>query len=166
MKTLSVTPQSQNSFKALKIGDKAFGAVKQINKISSPGQRAILGATALLIQPVIDYSNDSVDKTTKETAAARSISKAVVCATTGVIIRELCIKLSETLTKPNKPFYIEALKDGNKNAYAKVLGTAIATVIMIVTNFLIDAPVTNICQNLITKYGFGHPQKEEGEGAK
>ena len=46
-------------------------------KINSPQQRFILGLTAIMIQPVIDYTNRNVDEETREVSAARTAAKII-----------------------------------------------------------------------------------------
>lgn len=138
--------------------------------INSPEQRLIQGATALAMQPFIDYNNKSADDDTRAVSVARTIGKIVAGTVVGVGIRYASIYLAKafsryTLAKgekfitsikrkskkdillPNfKPeFYKEMTKEEFETKYdntIKTIGTIVATFAMVFTNFLIDAPVT------------------------
>lgn len=132
-------------------------------RISSPQNRLILGVTALLSQPFIDLNNKKVDEETRKVSAARTVAKIIAGTTTGFTIRYGCIKmidyctmLPEQITNSTKfprlrtlftpsPDITALLKD--LNHHKKALGTHISLAIMIVTNFLIDAPLTKYLTN-------------------
>lgn len=143
--------------------DKAIKTVKDIGaKISSAEQRLILGATALALQPAIDANNKRVDKETKKVSVARTIAKIIVGTTTGYFIRKGCIKGIQACSKPiqeNLPKYKSMFmpkgKDLNINVnsdafkqYQNAAGTIAALLVMTVTNFAIDAPMTKYLTNL------------------
>lgn len=164
------------------ISNKAEKVISQyIGKhINSPEQRLIQGATALALQPFIDYNNKSADEETRAVSVARTIGKIVAGTIVGVGIRYASIYLAKsfsryTLTEgekfitsikrkskkdillPNfKPdFYKEMTKEDFETKYdntIKTIGTLIATFAMMFTNFLIDAPLTKyITQKLTNK---------------
>lgn len=140
--------------------------------INSPEQRLIQGATALMTQPVIDYKNKNVDEETRKISVARTLAKITAGTTVGVLVRWLGIKAinafsnieydlectnlerryirprskrdifvpKELLTKAKDLSTEEMLKQMTR--YRKAMGTLIATVAMVITNFAIDAPLT------------------------
>ena len=55
--------------------------------INSPEQRLIQGATALFMQPVIDYFNHSADDETRAVSVARTIGKIIAGTCVGVAVR-------------------------------------------------------------------------------
>lgn len=139
--------------------------------ITTPENRAILGVSALLSQPWIDLSNKKVDEDTRKYSAARTVAKIIAGTTTGVAIRYGCIKLIDSFTKlPSEikatdklakfrklfvPDFsklsaeqIKAL--GDLKHYKNSIGSIIAAIVMVFTNFLIDAPLTKFLTNKFT----------------
>lgn len=129
-------------------------------KVSSPENRLILGVTALMSQPFIDLNNKKVDEDTRKVSAARTVAKIIAGTTTGVLIRSGCIHAIDAFTKlpteitPNMKFKklrtlftpsAGILKDLNQ--YKKSLGTILSLGVMVVTNFLLDAPLTKFLTN-------------------
>ena len=81
-------------------GERANKAIKWIGKnISSPENRFILGATALMSQPFIDLNNKKVDEDTRKVSAARTVAKIIAGTATGVLIRSGCIHAVNAFTK-------------------------------------------------------------------
>lgn len=138
--------------------------------INSWQQRLALGATAVVFQPMIDMANKDVDKETGRISANRSFAKGLIGAATGITIRGGSMKAIEYILKNEKmadrlakitadnktEAAINKAKDFIKNKggakqYAGVLGTIAALGIMLVTNFLIDAPLTNLLTNKMNK---------------
>ncbi len=146
-----MTVSNENSLKALKwIGE----------KVSSPQNRLILGVTALMSQPFIDLYNKKVDEDTRKVSAARTVAKIIAGTLTGVAIRSGCIHAIDAFTKypseitPDMKFKklrsFFAPSEGLLNSletYKKSLGTIISLVVMVFTNFLIDAPLTKFLTN-------------------
>ena len=64
-----------------------FVADKIGKYINSPEQRLIQGATALFMQPVIDYFNHSADDETRAVSVARTIGKIIAGTCVGVAVR-------------------------------------------------------------------------------
>lgn len=129
-------------------------------KVSSPENRLILGVTALMSQPFIDLNNKKVDEDTRKVSAARTVAKIIAGTTTGVLIRSGCIHAIDAFTKlpteitPDMKFKklrtlftpsADILKDLNQ--YKKSLGTILSLGVMVVTNFLLDAPLTKFLTN-------------------
>lgn len=144
-------------------------------KISSPENRLILGVTALMSQPFIDARNKTLDDDIKEVVIARTIAKILVGTTTGVIIRKGSIKAIDYMTTPTekitpemkykklRQFLMPAakkIKPENLTQYKNTMGTLLALGIMVFTNFLIDAPLTQLFTVLFVK------MKNGGKDAK
>ena len=138
--------------------------------ISSAEQRLILGASALMSQPFIDAHNKNVDEKTRKVSVARTIAKIIAGTTTGFIIRKGCISAIKALSKPNaagvplyKKFFTPSIvKNTNTDAfmqYRNAMGTIVALVVMMFTNFAIDAPLTRFLTNKLVK------KQEDKDGA-
>ena len=139
--------------------------IKWVGKhISSPQNRLILGASALLSQPFIDLHNKRVDEKTRKTSAARTVAKIIAGTTTGFLVRYYAIKLVDKMAQiPSKVHPVGSWStflspDRNKVMYRNLdhykmgLGTGLAIAAMVLTNFLIDAPLTKYLTNkFITK---------------
>lgn len=158
----SVTQKVMNKAPGMTVSNKkVLDSLKWIGeKVSSPQNRLILGVTALMSQPFIDLSNKKVDEETRKVSAARTVAKIIAGTLTGVAIRYGCIKAIDAFTKlpheikPNmkfkklrKLFVPSDVVLENLNQYKKALGTIISIAIMVVTNFLLDAPLTKFLTN-------------------
>lgn len=133
-------------------------------KFTSPHNRAIMGITALVSQPLFDIYNNDVDKKTQNYSCAKDIAKIVVGTAVGVIIRALSIKYAkrgcmvpkagETLKKWQTAFMPDgvSLEEQAKyvKAHANTIGTVIGTATGLVTNFIIDMPLTKLFTNYLT----------------
>ena len=157
---------------------KANKAIDWIGRrVSSPQNRLILGATALMSQPFIDLNNKKVDEETRKVSAARTVAKIVAGASTGFLVRYGCIKAIDycsllpeaakglknprlrTLFTPDIAIS-GILKD--LNHYKKAVGSFIALSVMLFTNFLIDAPLTKFLTNkLVDKYGLNKDNRPQ-----
>ncbi len=148
-------------------------------EISSAENRLILGATALVSQPFIDANNKKVDKETRKVSVARTIAKIIAGTLTGFTIRKGCIKLIQSssklensvnkfgekikLNRFNTFFSPKGVKSDTTEAYKQyqnALGTIVALVVMMVTNFAIDAPLTRVLTNKFV----AHANKKENNG--
>lgn len=146
--------------------------------INSPEQRLIQGATALFMQPVIDYFNHSADDETRAVSVARTIGKIIAGTCVGVAVRYGAIYCAKnfanyTVTKIENNFVKSVVPKGKRNFlmpkityeipgktvkefarmhlnYVKTMGTILATFAMIFTNFLIDAPLTKVITKWLT----------------
>lgn len=140
------------------------------DNISSPQNRLILGASALMSQPFIDLNNKKVDEDTRKISAARTVAKIIAGTATGFLVRYGCIKaidycslLPSQITKSTKNprlrmlFTPESALTGvlkDLGQYKKALGSFVALMVMLVTNFMIDAPLTKYLTNkFVDKYG-------------
>ena len=157
--------------------------------INSPEQRLIQGVTALASQPVIDYYNKDADDNTRAVSVARTIGKIIAGTLVGVLIRYASIAVTKrfsrfTITEGEKfitslkrktkqdrllpNFNPEYYKDMTKEEFIrkynndiKTLGTILATVAMVFTNFLVDAPLTKIITNVLTGRVKKHIEKNK-----
>lgn len=128
--------------------------------LSSPQNRLILGVSALMSQPFIDLSNKKVDEDTRKVSAARTVAKIIAGTLTGVLIRSGCIHAIDAFTKmPHEIAQNMKFKKlrtlftpspgilDDLSQYKKSVGTIVSLAVMVVTNFLIDAPLTKFLTN-------------------
>ena len=130
--------------------------------------RGVMGVTALLTQPALDYYNHKVDEETRVVAMNRTIAK--ILAGTGVgmfIVRGPIFKLVEKTTNiAGKSKYSKLLlpreflseiasNEKYRKNYRNALAASLALLAMCVTNFALDAPLTIFLTNL-----FNDKQKE------
>ncbi len=140
------------------------------NWISKPAQnRAIMGATAIVTQPVIDYNNHKVDKETRRVSRNRTIAKIVAGTCVGILVRGSAYKAVTSMTNIEgktknakallpKKFLGEIAKNEKflKN-YRSALSSSLAILAMCVTNFVLDAPLTVFLTNKLNdKKGVKH----------
>ncbi|MBR1425285.1 hypothetical protein IJ579_06960 [bacterium] len=136
---------------------KVLNTVKWIgNRVSSPQNRLILGVTALMSQPFIDLYNTNVDERTREVSAARTVAKIIAGTATGFTIRYMTIAAIDKFEKFFKPtIFVQNMKQ-----YKMALGSILALWVMVGTNFLIDAPLTQYLTNkFINKIDQNHASK-------
>ena len=154
---LDLIPEAVYSDKKMVNGIKKTG-----EKISSAEQRLILGASALMSQPFIDANNKRVDEKTRKVSVARTIAKIIAGTFTGYFIRKGCIKgikahsqvEGKNVSKWKSIFTPKNIKDNTTDAflqYRNAMGTVVALVVMMFTNFLIDAPLTKFLTNALVK---------------
>ena len=151
-------------------GEKAIRHLDWVGRtISSPQNRFIMGVTALASQPFFDLHNKEVDENTRIVSCSKTLGKIIAGTTTGVLIRYLAIKAAEGMsrtpeelasgvvkkltkfntflstlnTHPHKPEYYKQ--------YRNALGTFIGIGVMLITNFAIDLPLTNMLTNFFNK---------------
>ena len=123
-------------------------------KIAGPENRLILGITALASQPFIDYFNSSVDKKTRKYSVCKTIAKIVIGTAVGVVVRSLAIKYSANFLKVVDISKVvpDALKSlETRKTLQSSIGDVLALAVCLVTNFLIDAPLTKLFTNFLTK---------------
>jgi len=149
--------------------------------LNSVHQRFATGAAALAFQPIIDLQNKDIDKETRQVSAVRSAAKAVIGTAIGLIVRKGTIKLGENIfakkdeagkiirecgayvldeEKVHKIFGEsikkldlkgEQLQDTVKRIPAAV-GTIVGLGVMLFSNFLIDAPLTNLMMDKLNAF--------------
>lgn len=154
--------------------EKAIQRFKTIGKVVTPAEnRAILGATAIVLQPTIDWLNHGVDEDTRKISVCRTFAKIIAGTLTGFAIRKALIKSVDAFSKlptsvdsvTGKPVKLTRLNtffspvtkvldnsDEYQN-YKNGLGNVLALVVMLFTNFLIDAPLTKFLTNKFAKIG-------------
>ena len=133
---------------------------KADGELSKPLEnRLIMGGTALLTQPFIDYHNHKVDEETRTIARNRTIAKIIAGTAVGALVRGASYKIVEQMTKVGasgkysqkllpKKFIPEFTKVAKfLNNYKSALSTLIALAVMLFTNFLLDAPMTKWLTN-------------------
>jgi len=134
-------------------------------KWTSPHQRAILGATAIVMQPLLDWNNKRVDEETRKVSVARTCAKIIAGTATGVALRYASIKGIQAMSTPLSKIPQNASKfkkkmmtcllpskwDGKDQKaleqYQFAMGTMWSLDAMMFTNFLIDAPLTKFLTN-------------------
>ncbi len=151
---------------------------------TSPQQRLVQGATAIVMQPLIDARNKKVDDETRKVSIARTCAKIIAGTLTGFAIRYACIKgiaamskpLSEVATdiSPLKKKFQTFLTPSNHvggetdslKQYRNAMGTIWSLVIMMFTNFLIDAPLTKFLTNKFNDIRKNHEEaQKKGDAA-
>ncbi len=146
--------------------------------ISKPmHNRAIMGATALLTQPFIDYNNKNVNEETRKIAFFNRC--AVILAGTSVgmfLVRGPVYSAVESMTNvkgesklsksllPKK--YMKEILENEKflKNYRSALSMGISLGLMCITNFYCDAPATIFLTNLFKeKFGSKNAKEEKHE---
>lgn len=154
--------------------------------ISSPEQRLLLGATALATQPFIDYNNKNVDENTRMISVARTLSKIIAGTVVGVAVRAGCIRLMKNYAntkitkladgcikvepKSKKDIFAPSYEQLNlteekylkqEKGHRSTMGTVLATIAMVFTNFLVDAPLTRFLTGKFSKFITKQAQQPE-----
>ena len=151
----------------LKEGKKAGATAKKLeSEISKPHvNRLIMGTTAMVTQPFIDYHNHNVDEETRSVARNRTIAKIIAGTGVGIGVRKLCYDATQKMTDingvkkyskallPEKSFLKNFVNTEKKlGNYRNALSTAIAILVMcFATNFLLDAPLTTYFTNRLNE---------------
>ena len=144
--------------------------------ISRPGpNRAIMGATAIVMQPAIDASNKKVDEKTRKLSVCRTVAKIIVGTLVGIAVRGSSYKLVEKMTQINSKgklssrllapeFLVDFLKNkDNLEVYRSALSYFTAFMAMLVTNFAIDAPLTALLTNKLQSKVLEKDAQKENE---
>ena len=134
------------------------------NWVSKPAHNsAIMGATAIITQPAIDYNNHKVDKETRRVARNRTIAKIIAGTCVGILVRGSVYKAVTSMTNiESKAKFSKALLPkkflneiaNNKtflNNHKCALSNFLAILVMCVTNFAIDAPLTVMLTNKLNE---------------
>ena len=142
--------------------------------------RGIMGASALLTQPAIDYYNHRVDDETRTVSRNRTAAKIIAGTLVGMLVvrgpvHKAVAKMTNINGKgslsqkllPKK--YIEELKN-NPSAlknYTSSVAMAFILGINLITNFILDAPLTIILTNYFNKKsGVSKEQNSKREEVK
>lgn len=188
MNISNVSKSASNNWIASGIRRRLFGLIPDITVkkeepvyrigriISRPDVgRAVMGATAILTQPFIDYYNPKVDDDTAKVSTCRTIGKIIAGTTVGCAVRSMCYYGIQALTNtdPNASKWQKLLlppksvvnlmnkKHGNwiKN-YNSTLATLIGLGVMLFTNVMFDVPLTNfITKKLLPVIGIKSEKK-------
>lgn len=142
-----------------------------------PENRLIIGVATLASQPFIDLYNKDVDEKTQVVSCARTIAKTVVGTVVGVTVRGGLIKLAKNYSKVGgkevknikklfTPSNAQNIPNSDKThayrQYQNTMGTVLAVVAMIFTNFLVDATLTTLLTNkLMKKFGVSEDSKSK-----
>lgn len=132
--------------------------------LSHPAKnRLIMGATAIITQPTIDFLNHDVNKETREVSRNRTIAKILIGTAVGVLVRGSCYRIVNyfTNTKSKNKIHHALLSEKfikslvqNENQlkiYQNCLSTFLAMIAMTFTNYYIDAPLTQLFANYLNK---------------
>lgn len=126
--------------------------------------RGIMGTTALLTQPTIDYYNHRVDDETRTVSRNRTIAKIIAGTLVGMfVVRGPVYKAVEKMTEingkskwnkallPTKYIKKLAAKEAHLKNYRAALSMSLALCAMCITNFALDAPLTTFLTNIFNK---------------
>lgn len=144
--------------------NKLSSALKWVHKnVASHHQRLILGVTAISSQPFIDLSNDKVDERTRKISCAKTMAKIISGTSVGFTVRYLCTKLVNNYTEVNAngmkatkhsflaPSKMKNFTNDKRLQYINALGAIMGVTSCLVTNFLIDAPLTKYLTNVFSE---------------
>jgi len=137
--------------------------------------RGIMGATALLTQPTIDYYNHRVDDETRTVSRNRTIAKIVAGTLVGMfVVRGPIHKIVTKMTNVHgngkwdkkllPKIYLKKLKENARalENYRSSLAMALILATNLVTNFVLDAPLTILLTNYFNKQsGVKLPDEKE-----
>lgn len=158
------------------VGEKADKFYKFAgDKISPAEVRLILGGTALMSQPFIDFHNRKQDENTRWISVCRTVAKIIAGTLTGFLVRKGAIKLVQACSKmpaPNMPKWRTLLTPKDISVfdpdaflqYQNTIGNLSALVAMLFTNFAIDAPLTKILTNKFSAGVHKRLEKKEMRG--
>ena len=172
---MSPTHTSKDDRETIKKWDKTK------NWVSHPmWNRGIMGATALLSQPTIDYYNHRVDDETRTVSRNRTIAKIIAGTLVGMFVvrgpvHKVVQKMTDITGKKKysqwllpKDFIQQLKKDKEElSTYRATLAMIIALGAMCITNFVLDAPLTIILTNLLNeKSGLNQKNKNTASQAE
>lgn len=153
-------------------GGKGEKAINWFGKyISTPENRLLIGVSALMSQPFIDLFNKDVDEDTRIVSCARTIGKTIAGTITGFGVRAGCITLTKKFSVLGKASPIKKLFTPSNapkemtyayKQYQNAMGMLLAIGAMLITNFAIDAPLTNFITNHLTDYFRGKSKLNKG----
>ena len=126
------------------------------NKINTPTQRLVIGSSAMFLQPVIDLSNKKVDDKTRQTAASRSFSRAIIGTVSGIAVRVACFKIGDVFTQPGKNLHVAGLDTKQFKNYSRAVGNILSLGVLLFSNFLVDVPLINKMSAYVNKKVFGN----------
>lgn len=164
------SPSFRGVWKEIK-GKKTLSLINWIGYVMKPSHnRLLMGATAIVSQPWFDLFNKRVDEDTRSYSTARTMAKIIAGTSVGFAVRDICLRISNNFCDPkfekinkggiknfwkNHPTWLVPSDIGklktkqNLTNYRKAVGTYLAIVIMIGTNFLLDVPITKYLTHVI-----------------
>lgn len=160
-------------------GDKKIACLNWIGEnVNSPENRLIMGVTAISSQPFIDLYNKDVDEKTRIASCAKTIAKIAIGTTVGVIVRKSTIGLAKrgclipdnlknmkkwsTVFTPKDVDYVAEAKW--VKGHSKTMGTVLGTAAGLVTNFVVDMPLTKILTNFLIGKFEAQNEKKDSKG--
>lgn len=124
--------------------------------------RGLMGFFALISQPLYDWYNKKVDEDTAHVSAIRTGCKVIAGTAAGIFVRGECYKLTDILLEEGRFLHRIFPFSKGHGQYQNLVSTAAGLAAMCVTNFIIDAPLTN----LFVKWGlnlFNKITKRDGK---
>lgn len=137
--------------------------------------RAIMGATAIILQPTIDACNRRVDDETRKVSIYRTLAKIIAGTTVGIAVRGLSYMAVQKMTDmksngkhskaliPDKYLKVFAKNEKFLKNHKSTLSTGIAILAMCITNFVIDAPLTVYLTNKFISKSENQKELTKGE---
>lgn len=153
-----------------KLPNKTFteeGNIKRWNlwsdRMSRPAEnRMIMGGTAIVMQPAIDYFNPRTDEETRTVSMFKDIAKIGIGTGSGIIVRGSMFKLVNKMTEidgnknyskwllPSKKWVEKMISKPQMLAnYRNAISTGTAILVMLFTNFAVDLPLTLLTTNYL-----------------
>ena len=142
------------------------------------GNRLVMGASAIVTQPVIDSMNRKVDEETRQVSICRTIAKIIAGTTVGILVRGSAYKLVKNMTNLKgtskwqkmllpKGYLMDMFKEAKfLNNYRSALSTGLAILAMCITNFVLDAPLTAFLTNYFNDNRLERKKLKEKGGLK
>jgi hypothetical protein len=149
-----------------------------MHKLNGTHQRMILGGTAIVTQPLIDYYNPMADEKTRQFSVLKTIIKIVVGTVVGTAVRHVGMKYAKSLTKDaaGQAKVLSKIKNPETSAKLKQIfadphkkenfesnmGTIIGLMGVIVADFTFDLPLAKKSIDVGTKFlGLSDPKKKK-----
>ncbi len=129
--------------------------------IRSPQQRLILGSTALISMPIIEATNPNANEDQKTLAISKTFAKVLAGTASGFTIRKACndiiasrMRSAKSILNPDNLMKsaVEEISGRKTAVFGNTVGTFVASFVMVLTNYLWDAPVTKHLTNLFYKH--------------
>ncbi|MDD3420511.1 MAG: hypothetical protein PHE78_07950 [Candidatus Gastranaerophilales bacterium] len=147
-----------------------------MSNLDGTHQRIILGGTALVTQPVIDYYNPMADEKTRKFSVLKTVIKIVVGTVVGTSVRHVGMMYARKVTKGNK--FLEKIKnpalkkdltkifsnEKDKKNFIGNFGTILGLMGVIVADFTFDMPLAKAAIDIGTKmFGLSKPDEKGGK---
>ena len=122
------------------VGPKATENVMKLGEMSSSTHRILIGLTALMTRPAIDYYNGDVDKETRKYAAVKTTVKVAITVFNGWLTRLVAEGIGIRLARKG---VIKPINNVNPEAFAKGVATVVSFLATVFTVFTMDIPLIN-----------------------